>query len=78
MAVNALTKWKRADGTVGVLAGARWGDDSFKVMNHQSTNLLWLCRVGGHGRDHGRGIVMCTCHVNVVHTRIIQAHLVGS
>ena len=34
-------------------------------MSHQSTNPLWLCRAGGHGRDRG--------HVDVVHTRILQA-----
>ena len=46
---------------------------SSKVMSHHSTNLLWLCRVGGHGRDHGRGIVMWTCHVDDAHTRIVPA-----
>ena len=40
--------------TVGVLAGTHWGDDSSRVMSHQNPNPLWLCRVGGHGRDRGR------------------------
>ena len=50
--------------TVGVLAGTQWRDDSSRVMSHQSANPLWLCRVGGRVRDHGRelsrGLVMWT------------------
>ena len=50
--------------TVGVLAGTHWGDDSSRVLSHQSANPLWLCRAGGHGRDRGRelscGLVMWT------------------
>ena len=34
---------------------------------------MWLRRVGGRGRDRGRGLVMWICRVDVVHTRIIQA-----
>ena len=56
--------------TVGVLAGTHWGDDSSRVMSHQSANPLWLRGVSGHGRDRG---VMWTCHVDVVHTRILKA-----
>ena len=39
--------------TVGVLAGTHWGDDSSKVMSHQSANPLWLCRAGGRTPDRG-------------------------
>ena len=41
-----------------LLAGTHWGDDSSRVMSHQSANPLWLCRFGGHGR--GRGVVAWT------------------
>ena len=40
-------------------------------MSHQSADPLWLCRIGGHGRDRGHD-----CHVDVVHTRILQADFV--
>ena len=40
-------------GTMGVLAGTHWGDESPRVMSHQSTKSLRLCRAGGHGRDRG-------------------------
>ena len=33
------------------LAGTHWGDDSSRVMSHQSANP---CRVSGHCRDRGR------------------------
>ena len=45
---------------MGVRAGTHWGDDSSRVMSHQSANPLWLCRVGGHGRDRGHH-----CHVDL-------------
>ena len=51
---------KRLRCTVGVLAGTHWGDVSFRVMSHQSSNPLWLCRAGGHGRDRGHD-----CHVDL-------------
>ena len=48
----------------GVLAGTNW-DDSTREMSHQRANPLWLCRVSGHGRDHGRGTVMWTSFIHV-------------
>ena len=41
---------------VGVLAGFHWGDDSSRVMSHQSANPLWLCRVSDHRRDRGHDL----------------------
>ena len=61
---------ERPQFTVGVLVGTHWGDDSSKVMSHQSANPLWLCRVGGHGRDRGRelscGHVMWTSFIHAL------------
>ena len=60
--------------TVGVLAGTHWGDDSSRVMSHQSANPLWLCRVGGHGRDRGRelscGLVLWTSYLHALFKQI--------
>ena len=63
-----------------VLAVTRWGGDAQAGWHReQSENPLWLCHVIGHGRNRDRELsVMWTCHVDVVHTRIIQAHLLGS
>ena len=55
--------------TVGVLAGTHWGDDSSRVMSHQSANPLWLCRVGGHGRDRGHD-----CYVDLSCGRLLYTH----
>ena len=61
---------QRPQCTVGVLAGTRWGDDSSRMMSHQSANPLWLCCVGGHGRDRGRelsrGLVMWTSFIHAL------------
>ena len=56
--------------TVGVLAGTHWGDDSSRVLSHQSANPLWLCRANGHGRDRGRelscGLFMWTSFIQAL------------
>ena len=56
--------------TGGVLARTHWGDDSSRVMSHQSANPLWLCRASGHGRDRGRelscGLVMWTSFIHAL------------
>ena len=47
--------WSVVRATHGLpVYGPQCGDDSSKVMSHQSANPLWLCRAGGHGRDRGR------------------------
>ena len=53
------------------------GDDSSRVMNHQSANPLWLCRVSGQGRDRGRelscGLVMWTSFTHAFFKRTSSA-----
>ena len=64
---------------MGVLAGTHWGDDSSRVMSHQSANPLWLCRVGGHGRDRGRelscGLVMWTSFIHALFKHISEIQI---
>ena len=52
----------------GVLAGTHCGDDSSRVMSHQSANPLLLCRAGGHdrGRELSCGLVMRTSCIHAL------------
>ena len=55
--------------TVSVLAATYLGDDSSRVMSHQSANPLWLCRAGVIVV-----IVVVNCHVDLSCERRSYTH----